>query len=147
MTRHRFAPQRRRPAASASGARAVPRGTRFRFRLSERARVTITIARVLPGRTVRIRGKSRCAKPVRRNRRARPCLRIRKVGTLRTAGHAGRDGMRFSGRMRGRPLPRGRYRATIVARDALDSRSQPRSVGFRIVRPDYLTVHTHQRAR
>jgi hypothetical protein len=127
LSAHRFAPERRRKAAgSARGptrgadraagvavrAARVARGTRFRFRLSERSRIAINLTRVLPGRRL-----------------------ARRIGVLRATRAAGRRAVAFSGRMRGRPLQRGRYQATIVARDGLGAASRPRTVTFTILRP------------
>jgi hypothetical protein len=110
MTNSVFAPM----AARAATTRGKPkRGTTFRYTLSEAARVTITIQRKLRGRRTR----------------------YRRVGRLRAQKQAGRRSTRFSGRLRGRALRPGRYRASIVAADALGARSSARRLRFRIVRP------------
>jgi hypothetical protein len=117
------------------GATRVKRGTRFRYTLSEPARVRIRIERVLPGR-VRVRGTRRtCVKPTARNRRARRCKRYRRVTTLVAEERAGRQSTAFTGRVRGRALRRGAYRARLVAFDALGARSQEKRIALRIVRP------------
>ena len=46
---------------------------------------------------------------------------------------AGPGAVAFSGRLRGRALPLGRYRATYTASDASGNRSAPRRLFFRIV--------------
>ena len=46
---------------------------------------------------------------------------------------AGRQSLRFSGRLRGKPLKPGGYRATIVAVDSAGQASDPRRVSFRVV--------------
>jgi hypothetical protein len=121
--------------ARAGARRRVKRGTRFRYTLSEPARVTITIERVLPGR-VRGRGARRkCVKPTARNRSARRCKRYRRATRLVAEEQAGRQSTAFSGRVRGRALRRGRYRARLVATDALGARSAERRIALRIVRP------------
>jgi hypothetical protein len=117
------------------GATRVKRGTRFRYTLSEPARVRIRIERVLPGR-VRVRGTRRtCVKPTARNRRARRCKRYRRVTTLVAEERAGRQSTAFTGRVRGRALRRGAYRARLVAFDALGARSRETRIALRIVRP------------
>jgi phage protein D len=84
----------------------VRRSTAFLFRLSEDARVTI-----------KIRSKRRT------------------VATLaRPHSRAGRNRVGFTGRVRGRALRPGRYRATVQAIDAAGNRSTPRSVDFVVVR-------------
>jgi hypothetical protein len=132
VTNKVFAPVRK---MGAGATRRVKRGTRFRYTLSEPARVTITIERVLPGR-VRGRGARRkCVKPTARNRSARRCKRYRRVTRLVAEEQAGRQSTAFSGRVRGRALRRGRYRARLVATDALGARSAERRLALRIVRP------------
>ena len=111
--------------------RRVKRGTRFRYRLSEPARVEIRIERALAGR----RSGRRCVRPTRRNRRARRCTRYRRVTTLRANERAGRQSTGFTGRVRRRPLRRGRYRARLVAIDSLGARSRERRLALRIVKP------------
>jgi len=131
VTNRVFAPV----ARSAAARRRVKRGTRFRYTLSEPARVTIRIERVLPGR-VRGRGaRRRCVKPTARNRGARRCKRYRRVTTLVANEQAGRQSTAFTGRVKGRGLRRGRYRARLVATDALGARSAETRIALRIVRP------------
>jgi hypothetical protein len=105
------------------------RSTTFSFRLDKSATVTVKIQRKLKGRRV----KGRCRKPTRRNRRARKCTRYRTVHTLKRSGHAGKNKIKYTGRVRGRALKRGRYRATFVAKNAAGA-SKKRSLGFKIVR-------------
>jgi hypothetical protein len=110
------------------------KGTRFRFRLSEAARVTFRIDRRLPGR--RVRGK--CRKPTSGNRRKRRCTRHRRVKTFSRDGKVGRNSLRFSGRYRSRgkvrSLKPGSYRLTIRARDAASNRSRVVTRRFRVVK-------------
>jgi hypothetical protein len=103
-----FAPKRPRTAWRA-GKRP---GTSFRYSLSEPARVSIAIARRRPGRRPRYRRRGALTVP---------------------AATAGRNSTRFSGRLRGRPLRPGRYRATLRATDAGGQRSLPRTVSFRVL--------------
>ena len=116
--------------SSAAGAR-VPRGTTFRHTLSEAARARVTFDRTLSGRRV----GSRClaSTPARRGR-AR-CTRYVAAGSISQAGTAGRNQLRFSGRIGGRALARGSYRATLRATDAGGKRSAARTLSLRVVRP------------
>ena len=82
----------------------------FRYRLNERATVKITIARK----------KGR---------------RFKRVGAIRAPGRRGGNRKRFSGKLKGRRLKPGTYRATAVATDSNGGRSRPRSVRFRMVSP------------
>ena len=88
-------------------------GTRLRYTLSERARVTVAIQRAVK------RGGH---------------VRHRTVGSLRRGGAQGANTIRFSGRIGKRALRPGRYRAVIRATDAAGNRSRPRTVGLRVKR-------------
>jgi hypothetical protein len=90
----------------------VARGTRFRYTLSEAARVTLKIQRALPGRRAR----------------------YRTVGTLKRTAAKGANRISFSGRIGRRALRRGPYRALIRAVDAARNRSSRRTARFRVAR-------------
>jgi CSLREA domain-containing protein len=113
----------------ASSARAK-KGTIFRYRLSEAARVTFRIDRVTRGRRVR----GRCRKQTPANRGKRACKRYVRAGRLADTGEAGRNSKKFSGRIGKRALSPARYRATLVATDAGGNASAPKRLTFRIVR-------------
>ena len=101
-----FAIGRARTAVAAK----LPRGTRFRYTLSEAARVRVTIQRRLAGRRAR----------------------YRRIGTLRRTGAKGSNRIRFSGRIGRRALRPGRYRAVLSATDAAGNRSTLRRTRFRV---------------
>jgi hypothetical protein len=128
MTRRRFRVGYRRTARVA---RATPRGTEFRFRLSERATVRISISAARPGR--RVRGRCR---PATRRTRGRPhCTRYLVVATLtRRNRRPGGQAVPFSGRVGRKALRRGGYRASISAADAAGNRSRARRLSFTVVR-------------
>jgi hypothetical protein len=109
----------------------VGRGTTFTFRLSEAATARIAIDRARTGRRVgrrcraatrALRHRPRCTRFVRRGALVRPNLR---PGAQRVA---------FSGRLRGRALRAGAYRAAIWATDRAGNRSRTVHVTFRVVR-------------
>jgi hypothetical protein len=102
---------------------------RFRFRLSEPARVRIAIERGLAGR----RKGRRCVAPAKARKRAKRCTRWRPVTVLRKQGKAGPNSVRFAGKVRGRSLRVGRYRALATATDAVGNSSRPRTAGFSAV--------------
>jgi hypothetical protein len=102
-TNRRF--RTRRGAAAGSGSR-LPVGTTFRYRLSEAATVRVVLERVRRGRRV----------PVR-------------PGIVR-AGRAGTNRLAFDGRLGGRRLRPGVYRARFTATDPSGNRSRPRSIRF-----------------
>jgi hypothetical protein len=129
MTHRRFRVKRRRRTARRS--RRAPVGTRFRYTLSEDARVTFRFQRRARGRRV----AGRCRKPTRRNRGRRRCLRwVRVKGSFAQNGHAGRNGKRWSGRLRGKALRAGRYRAVLRAKDSSGKPSKRVRITFRVVR-------------
>jgi hypothetical protein len=117
-----------RPAARAAARR--PRGTRFRYRLSEEATVRISIARRALGRRV---GR-RCRPPSRRLSGRRRCVRYVRVGVLRASGKAGANKLRFTGRIGRRALRPGRYRARATATDLAGNIGAERHLTFRVVR-------------
>ena len=95
----------------ASTRKAFAKRTRFRFTLTEAARVRITIRRVIGtgGRT-----------------------RYRTVAAVTRAGVAGPNRTGFSRKVGRRLLRPGRYRAVARATDAAGNRSAPRRAAFRI---------------
>ena len=105
--------------------------TIFRITLSEAATVSFRIERSLPGK--RSRGGS-CVKPTRALRRGRDCRRYFWQGTFTRTVAAGMANITFTGRLRRKPLKRGRYRAVIVATDAAGNRSEVRTLGFTVVK-------------
>jgi PKD domain len=124
------------PSVFAVDRRATPvttsarRGTTFRWRLSERATVRISLEERAVGRRV---GR-RCL-PATRARRRRPrCIRFIARGSLTRRNRSEGAGQTpFTGRVGRRPLPLGRYRATFTATDPSRNRSAPRRVYFRVV--------------
>jgi hypothetical protein len=117
MTNRAFAPKggrRNRHAHTSSRRKHLKRGTRFTYTLSEPVRVKITIERKAP-------------------KKRRGGRRFVKAATLAAKEAAGRQSTPFSGRVKGKALKPGRYRATIVARDSAGQASAPRRTAFRIV--------------
>ena len=115
--------------AGGPGARlASPRGARLVTTVSEPATLTVTFARVLPGR----RRAGRCVRPPRRPR-GRRCNRLVAAGRFERALRAGTFRIPFAGLdRRGKRLPLGSYRATATARDAAGNVSPKRIATFRI---------------
>ena len=114
------------PMKSATRAR---RATTIHFTLSKRAAVRITLSRAMPGR----RSGRRCAKPRKRLAKRKACTRYVVAGRIaRRRLKAGPVAIAFSGRVHGRALPGGRYRATITATGAGHHRSVPKTLTFSI---------------
>jgi sugar lactone lactonase YvrE len=113
---------------SAATARRPRRRVAFRYELSERSRVAVALAQAKRGR--RVDGRCRRGRP---KKRSRSCRRwVRRV-TLRQLGEAGANKLVFSGRVRGRRLPAGRYRATLTGEDRVGNRSEPSRLRLRVV--------------
>jgi virginiamycin B lyase len=106
-------------------------GTTLTWALSEPARVTIAIQARKAGRRV----GGRCRRPDRRNRSRPACRRWVKVGRLTHEASMGQNSRRFSGRLRGKALRPGRYRAVASAVDGAGNRSGPSRASFTVVRP------------
>lgn len=108
----------------------TPRGTRFRYMLSEPAVVTFAIARQVAGR----RSGRRCVRPTRRLRRAKPCKRYVSTGSFRRMSAAGSLSVPFSGRIGRKALAPGAYRLRVTATDAAGNKSLPVEARFTVVR-------------
>jgi DNA-binding beta-propeller fold protein YncE len=135
LSRRRFRVGTRPTPVTAGAAprprRLTPRGSSFRFRLSEPASARIVIERARAGRKVR----RRCRPPSRELRRRPRCTRFSRAGTLTRANlAAGRSTIKFSGRIGRRALKAGRYRATLTATDSAGNRSKARRATFSVVR-------------
>jgi PKD domain len=101
-------------ATAIAAAHAPPKGTTFRFTLSEAAKLTISFSHPGAG----LRSGRRCVKPSAklRHAHARHCRRTVTVGTLtRATEPKGSDAVAFSGRLGHKPLTPGGYTATLVA--------------------------------
>jgi hypothetical protein len=131
-----FVPARSGPSArpvrrrsSAPGARAAQRrspGAVVSFTSSQAAVVRYRVARRRAGRRV---GR-RCLAPTRRNRARRPCARFVELpGSFSRAATQGPNRFRFTGRLRSRALPVGRYQLRATPRGGATVRTE-----FRIVR-------------
>ena len=108
------------------------RATTIAFTLSRRSTVKITFARKVKGRLSKSR--RRCVKSSPKLAKRRACTRYAAVGkTVRSNLAPGKRTLAFSGRVGGRALPTGRYRATIVAIDRSGRRSRARTASFTIV--------------
>ena len=106
------------------------RAALLRYRLSEPAAVTVTIQRLAGGR----RAGRKCRKATRRLRKRARCVRRIRRGALSVSGFTGANRLKLKARVGKRRLSPGRYRATLVARDAAGNRSIPRRISFRVVR-------------
>jgi hypothetical protein len=133
LERKRFAVARGSTAVSAARRRRhAPRGSAFKYTISEPATAQIAIDRASAG----LRSGRRCAKPSRalRHRHARRCTRYTRAGALVRAAAQGANRHPFSGRIGRRALKPGPYRATITTTDIAGNVSTASTASFRIVR-------------
>jgi hypothetical protein len=112
--------------------RRAPAGTKISFRLSENARVRLSVQRRATGRQVG--GGSGPQTP--RHRGAKRCVRFVTVKgvVLVRAGKQGSNTVRFSGRVGRRKLAAGRYRLVARATDPSRNASKQALRAFRVVR-------------
>ncbi len=101
----------------------------FSYSLDKAASVTIAIDQARPGR----KDGRTCKKQTRKNRKKRACTFFSAIGKLSQSGPAGRNTLRFSGKLNGGKLKPGRYRATAVG-TAAGGKSAPATANFVVSR-------------
>jgi hypothetical protein len=130
VAKPRLHPTRFRAARGRGASIAVRTGTTIVYRLNEPARVTFTVQKH--------RALSRACRrklAVNRHRTGTRCKRwISLKGRFAKASAAGANSVRFTGRLKRRPLPPGSYRLVVRARDAAGNVTRPKRPRFRIVR-------------
>ncbi|MBV9213836.1 MAG: hypothetical protein JOZ25_09355 [Actinobacteria bacterium] len=104
-------------------------GTVFSFGLDQPATVTIAIRTTAPGRRV----GSACKPSSHKLRQFPRCKRTVTVASLTRTAHAGRNKVKFTGRIGGKALKPGNYQAIFTAVDAAGA-SPPQSLSFKIVK-------------
>jgi hypothetical protein len=126
-------------------------GTSFTFNSSEAGLAVLTVQKQVPGLKMRIRGRLRCVPQTRKRLRAlrrqagsatafrrllrkRRCTAYKRIGSIRQAVSPGRNTIYFSGRIAGRRLRPGRYRALLVITDSAGNRSRVERIRFRVLR-------------
>jgi hypothetical protein len=112
----------------------------------------LTVQKQVPGLRVRVRGRRRCVPQTRRRLRAlrrqagsraefrrllrrRRCTAYKRIGSIQQAVTPGRNTIVFSGRIAGRRLRPGRYRALLVITDSAGNVSRVERIRFRVLRP------------
>ena len=71
----------------------------------------------------------------RRLLRQRRCKAYKRIGRIQQAVTPGRNTINFSGRIAGRRLRPGRYRALLVITDTAGNVSRAEQIRFRVLRP------------
>ena len=108
-----------------------PVGTTFSFTLDQPARVTLVFKTKATGR--KVRGK--CVAQTRGNHQKPRCSRTIVAGTFSFAGHAGKNSVRFAGRISpSKKLSLGSYTLGIVAVNTEGKASAPHTLTFTIVK-------------
>lgn len=127
-------------------------GTRFVFTSSEAGIATLTVQKQVKGMKVKVRGKRKCVPQTKKRLRAlrrragspaafrralrrSRCRAWKKIGSIRQAVTPGQNTIVFNGRIAGRKLRPGRYRAVLVIRDTAGNVSRAERVLFRVFRP------------
>lgn len=126
-------------------------GTTFTFTSSEAGLAVLTVQRQVKGLKVKVRGKRRCVPQTRKRLRAlrrsagsaaayrrllrkSRCKAYKRIGSIRQRVTAGRNTINFSGRIAGRRLRPGRYRALLVITDSAGNVSRTETIRFRVLR-------------
>ncbi|HEX3239730.1 MAG TPA: hypothetical protein VHR18_06305 [Solirubrobacterales bacterium] len=125
----KFQPKRFAVSGNKSAPKGTPKGTKLKLALSEPATVIATIARPSPGRKA---GKL-CVAPGKAKSGAKRCTRFVAKGSLAKQLPAGPGSIPFSGKLKGKPLAPGAYRATVSAKDASGNLSAATFAAFTIV--------------
>ena len=102
----------------------------FKYTLSKSASVSLTIERAGKGR----KSGRVCKKETRKNRKKPKCTFYSSVGKLTQAGVAGSNTLRFAGKLAGRALKPGKYRATAVATGPTGLRSAAVTAQFTVTK-------------
>ena len=127
-------------------------GTTFTFTSSEAGVATLTVQKPVKGLKVKVRGKRRCVPQTKKRLRAlrrragspaafrrllrkSRCKAWKKIGSIRQAVTPGQNTIVWGGRIAGRKLRPGRYRALLVIRDSAGNVSRVERVLFRVLRP------------
>ena len=126
-------------------------GTSFSFNSSEAGRAVLTVQKQVPGLKMRIRGRLRCVPQTRKRLRTlrrlagsdaafrrllrrRRCTAYKRIGSISQTVSPGRNTIYFNGRIAGRRLRPGRYRAVLRVTDSAGNVSRVERIRFRVLR-------------
>ena len=102
--------------------------------LSERAATTLTFDRVVAGRKVKKKGKTRCVTAHGRIARKRRCTIYKRSGVLKQNSRAGTVKVIVKGKIGKKKLAVGTYRLTVKATDAAGNKSKRVTARFTVAR-------------
>lgn len=109
--------------------RTVRRSAKIRYTLTEKARVTFFAERKTVGRVT----GGKCRKATSKNRRAKKCaLWVRASKSFRHNGKAGRNSLKFTGKIGGKRLKARSYRLNGVAVDSAKGKSPAKTAPFKV---------------
>jgi hypothetical protein len=108
-------------------------GARFKFQSTEAGQAVLTIEQRFRGTKKKRKGKTVCI--AAKKGQKKNCTGYRKVGEIRQAVTAGANTIEFNGRIAGRKLKPGRYRASLVITDAAGQVSRTETVNFKVAKP------------
>jgi hypothetical protein len=117
------------PGYAVAKTAAAARGTIFNYIIDKPGTVTILITGSAPGKRI---GR-KCVAPTRRNAGKRACTRVVTYATLTRLSKAGHNETPFSGRIGGRALKPGRYKATFISKAATGTATRSSSLSFKLV--------------
>ncbi|HEY7256405.1 MAG TPA: hypothetical protein VH476_06945 [Solirubrobacterales bacterium] len=106
---------------------------RFSFQSTKAGQAVLTIEQRFRGTKKKRKGKRLCV--AAKKRQKKNCTAYRRVGEIRQAVTAGANTIEFNGRIAGRKLKPGRYRASLVITDASGQVSRTETVNFKVVGP------------
>jgi hypothetical protein len=126
-------------------------GTSFTFTSSEAGMAKLTVQKQVPGLRMKIRGRLRCVPQTRKRLRAlrrqagspaafrrllrkRRCKAYKRIGSIQRAVAPGQNTIDWNGRIAGRRLRPGRYRALLVITDSAGNKSSVERIRFRVLR-------------
>ena len=112
--------------------RIKPGATTLSLRVSEAAKLTITVQRERPGKRGGTKRKPTCHAVARATKR-HACLALTTDGTMTRTLKAGSVKIAFDGRVGGRKLAVGPHRLVLVARDAAGNASKSATVRFTVL--------------
>ncbi len=108
-------------------------GTRFTFRSTEAGQAVLTIEKRFKGVKKKRKGKKVCV--AAKKSKKKNCTGFKKIGQIRQKVTVGRNTIEFNGRIAGRKLKPGQYRASLVVSDAAGQVSRTETVRFEVIKP------------
>jgi hypothetical protein len=109
--------------------------TRFTFRSTEAGLAVLTIEKRFKGVKKKRKGKTVCVPSRKKVPRKKRCKGFRKIGEIRQRVKPGLNTIEFGGRIAGRKLQPGQYRAKLVITDAAGLVSRTETVSFKVIAP------------